>query len=127
MLANLVHWEVLARISDERIDWAIELIAGTLPVQTIMLALVANQLLRKLFGDAGRRTRKILFLCFDQVAARIHRGKFILAYAPEYDLVFACGGVEIPRAVIVHQGNRKRPIFGSDNQGYRSARLANEP
>ena len=48
-----------------------------------------------------RRTRKILFLCFDELAARIHGGKFILAHAPEYDLVLACGRIEIPRAVIV--------------------------
>src|SRR5260370_16430229 len=31
MLANLVRWEILARVSDERVDRAIELIASTVP------------------------------------------------------------------------------------------------
>src|SRR5882724_12679196 len=102
MLANLVRREILARVSDERVYRAVGLIAGTLPVQTIMPAFVAYQLLRILFGQICRRTRKILFLCFDQVATRIHGGEFLLTYAPEYALVFASRGVEIPRAVIVH-------------------------
>ena len=126
VLTNLIGREILARVSDERIDRAVGLVAGTLPVQTIMLAFVANQLLRKLFGEISRRTLKILFLRLYQFAARIHGCKFVLTYAPEYDLFFACGGVEIPRAVIVHQGNRKWPVFGSDHQRYRSVRLGHE-
>src|SRR5467141_1002535 len=50
MLANLVRWEILACVSDEGVDWAIELIAGTVPVQTIVPAFVANQFLRELIG-----------------------------------------------------------------------------
>ena len=126
VLANLIGWEILPRVSDERIDWAIGLIAGTLPVQTIMLAFVANQLLRKLFCDVSWRTFKILFLCLDQVAARTHGGEFVPTYAPEYDLFLACRGIEIPGAVIFQQGNRKRPVFGSDHQSYRSIRLGHK-
>src|SRR5437899_4263854 len=33
MLANLVRWEILACVSDERVDRAIELIVSTVPVQ----------------------------------------------------------------------------------------------
>jgi hypothetical protein len=48
MLANLVRWEILARIGDERIDGAIELILSTVPVQAIVLIFVADQLLSEL-------------------------------------------------------------------------------
>src|SRR4029077_3329421 len=74
-----------------------------------------------------RRTREILFLCLDELMARIQGGKFILAHAPEYDLVLACGRIEVPRAVVVRQGNWKRPVFGSHNQRYFSIRLGHEP
>src|SRR5437870_10866350 len=46
MLANLVSWEILACISDERVDRALELIAGTVPIQTIVPAFIADQFLR---------------------------------------------------------------------------------
>src|SRR5882724_5790292 len=127
LVANFVLGAFPVRISDERVDRAIGFIVGTVPVQTIMPALIADELLRKLLWDVTRRTRKILFLCFDELAARIHGGKFILAHAPEYDLVLACLRIEIPRAVVVRQGNWKRPVFGSHNQGYLSVRLGHEP
>src|SRR6266481_423629 len=127
MLANLVRWEILARVSDERVDRAIELIASTVPVQTIVSAFIADQFLGELLRQVTRRACKILLLRIDQIAARIHGGKFISAYAPEYDLVFTRGRVEIPRTVILHQGNRKRPVFGSDYQGHSSVGLCHEP
>src|SRR5438445_8647226 len=109
MLANLVRWEILARVGNERVDRAIELIASTVPVQTIVPTFIADQFLGELAGQVTWRARKILFLRFDQFAARVHGGKFISADAPEYDLVFARGRVEIPRTVVLHQGNRKGP------------------
>src|ERR1700745_1724642 len=36
MLANLVGWEILARVSDERVDRPIELIVRAEPIQTIV-------------------------------------------------------------------------------------------
>src|SRR6266852_1095228 len=42
MLANLVGWEILARVSDERVDRAIEFIASTVPVQTIVPTFIAD-------------------------------------------------------------------------------------
>src|SRR6266851_4470496 len=127
MLANLVGWEILACVSDERVDRAIELIVSTVPIQTIMPTFIADQFLGELLGLVDWRTRKILFLRFGQFAARIHGGKFISANAPEYDLIFARHRIEIPRTVFLHQGNRKGPVFGSDYQGYCSVCLCDEP
>src|SRR6266705_5657587 len=50
MLANLVRWEILARVSDERVDRTVELIVSTVPVQTIVLAFFADQFLSELAG-----------------------------------------------------------------------------
>src|SRR6266849_4865508 len=127
VLANLVLWKILARVSDERVYRAIELIVSTVPVQTIVLAFIADQFLGELHGKVTWRAREILFLRFDQLAACIHGGEFISTDAPEYNLVFACGRVEIPRTVVVYQGNRKRPVFGSDNQRDSSVRFCHEP
>src|SRR5712692_6597387 len=127
MLANLVRWKILARVSDERVDRAIELIAGTVPIETIVLAFIADQFLGELIGKVTLRACKILFFRRDQIAARIHGSNFISTDAPEYDLVFARGRVEIPRAVFLHQRNRKWPVFCPDNQGYHSVRLCHEP
>src|SRR6266446_6312286 len=69
MLANLIRWEILARVSDERIDRAIELICSTVPVQTIVSAFIANKFLGELFREVTWRARKILFLRVDQIAA----------------------------------------------------------
>src|SRR5260370_10721035 len=118
---------MLARVSDERVDRAIELIASTVPIQTIVSAFIADQFLGELLGDVTWRARKILFLRRDQIAARIHGSNFISTDAPEYDLVFACGRVEITRTVVLPQGNRKAPVFGPDYQGYSSVRLCHEP
>src|SRR5258708_23377033 len=95
--------------------------------QTIVSAFIADQFLGELLRQVPRRACKILLLRIAQIAARIHGGKFISAYAPEYDLVFTRGRVEIPRTVILHQGNRKRPVFGSDYQGHSSVGLCHEP
>src|SRR5229473_3051193 len=127
MLANLVGWEILACVSDKRVDRAVELVASTVPIQTIVSAFIADQFLSELAGEFAWRARKILFLRVDQIAARIHGGNFISADAPEHDLVFARGSVEIPRNVLLHQGNRKRPVFGSDCQGHSSVGLCHEP
>src|SRR5260370_380068 len=127
MLDNLVGWEILACVRNERVDRAIELIVGTMPVQTIVSAFIADQFLCELLRKGARRACKILFLRTDQFAARIHGGKFISTYAAEYDLVFPGVGVEIPRTVVVHQGNRKRPVFGPNNQRDSSARFSHEP
>ncbi len=51
MLANLGGWEILACISDERVDRAIELIVSTVPVQTIVPAFIADQFLGELLWD----------------------------------------------------------------------------
>src|SRR5713101_1967176 len=127
MLANLVRWEILACVSDERVDRAVELIVSTVPVQTIVSTFIADQFLSKLAGEFTWRARKILFLRIDQISARVHGGQFISADAPKYDLVSARGRVEIPRTVALHQRNRKGPVFGSDNQGYSSVHLCHEP
>src|SRR5260370_3140341 len=42
VIANLVGWEILACVSDERIDRAIELIVSTMPVQTVVPAFIAD-------------------------------------------------------------------------------------
>src|SRR5216684_2140731 len=127
VLANLVLWKILARVSDERVYRAIELIVSTVPVQTIVSAFIADQFLSKLLGEVTRRARKILLLRFDQFAAHVHRGTFISADAPEYNLVFARGRVEMPRTVILHQRNRERPVFCPDYQGYCPVRLCEKP
>src|SRR5690349_5495794 len=74
MLADLICREALARVSDKRVDRAIELIARTMPVQTVVLALIADQSLSKLLGEIPRRAREILVLRFDQFAARTYGG-----------------------------------------------------
>jgi len=112
MLASLgPSSEILASVCDERIDGAIELIACAMPVQTIVPAFIADQFLGELLGLVNWRARKILFLRLDQFAARIHGRKFILPMRRNTILVFPRVRVEIPRAVVVHQGNRKRPVF----------------
>src|SRR5258707_15441608 len=69
MLANLVRWKILARVGDERVNRTIELIASTMPVKTIVPALIADQFLGELLRPVSWRVRKILFLRFDQFAA----------------------------------------------------------
>src|SRR4029077_4719372 len=81
MLANLVRWKILARVGDERIDGAIELISSTVPVETIVLAFIADQFLRELLGEIRRRTRRIFLLGVDQLTACIYGGQFIFADA----------------------------------------------
>src|SRR6266568_923478 len=127
MLANLVGWEILARVSDQRVDRAVELIASTVPIQTIVSTFIADQFLGELLRQVTRPARKILLLRVDQLAAGVHGGNFILADAPEEDLVFSCWRVEIPRTVVIHQWNRTGPVFGSDYQGYCPVRLCDEP
>src|SRR5258708_22691044 len=124
--AGLVLWVFCGRLRDERVDRAIELVVSTVPVQAIVSAFIADQFLRKLLGDVALRMCKIVLLRLDQFAARIQGGKFIGANAAEKDLVFAGVRVEIPGAVVVNQGNRKRPVFGADHQGYRAVRLGDE-
>src|ERR1700688_3554375 len=126
MLANLVRREILPRVRDEWVDWAITLIGGTLPVQAVVSAFIANQFLRILLGIASRRTSKVLLFRFDQFMARIHGGNFIFAYAAEENLIFAFGRVEIPCTVIVRQGNWKRPILSPNNQRHLAIWLGHE-
>src|SRR5260370_9337743 len=127
MLASLVGWKVLASVSNERVDRHIEPSIRGAPVKTVMQAFIADQCLGELLRKFTWRTRRILLLRRDQIAARFHGGSFIFADAPEYDLVFARNRVEIPRTVAVHQGNRKMPVFGSDYQGCYSVPLCYEP
>ena len=75
VLANLVGWKILARVCDERVDRASELIASAVPIQAVVPAFIADQSLSELLGEVAWRVRKILFLRFDQFAARIHGGK----------------------------------------------------
>src|ERR1700756_1384988 len=98
-----------------------------MPVQTIVAAFCADQLLRKLVWEAGRRVPEILLFRFDQVLTRILGGKFILADPPEHDFVPTGVGVEIPLTLIVHEGNRKGPILRAHDQGYRTVGLCYEP
>src|ERR1700722_13536437 len=91
MLTSLFCWKILARVRDPRIDRAISLIVGTLPVQTVMLAFIANQFLCELIRQISRGTGKVLLFRFNQFVARIHGGNLIFAYAAEENLVFAFG------------------------------------
>src|SRR6266404_2002679 len=120
-------WEHSRGIREHSVERAIELIVSTMPVQTIVAAFCADQFLRKLVWEAGRRVPEIFLFCFDQVLARILGGEFILADAPEHDFVSTGVGVEIPLTLIIHEGNRKGPIFGTHDQGYRTVRLCHEP
>src|SRR5260370_9180912 len=88
MLANLVGWKILARVSDERIDRAIELIASSVPVQTIVAAFIADQFLCELLCLVNWRARALLLFGFSHFAARLPGGNFISPDAAEYDLVF---------------------------------------
>src|SRR5256885_13995836 len=50
----------------------------------------------------------------------------MLSDAPEYDFVFTYSRVEIPRTVLLHQGNRKRPVFGAHDQAHGSVRFCDK-
>src|ERR1700737_1671799 len=126
MLANLICWEILPRVSDERVDRAVKLVVGPLPVQTVVPAFVADQLLRILFRDASWRTGEVLLLRFDQSVQRICGRDLVFAYAAEENLVFPIKRGEIPGTVIVRQGNWKRPILSAYNQRHLSVRLSHE-
>src|ERR1700739_1529466 len=115
MIAPLV-WAFPVRISDERVDWAVEVVGSTLPIQPIVPSLITDQLLRELLGEVSHRAGEIFLLRFNQVPARIRCSNFIPAYAAEEDLVFARARVEIPRTVVVYQGNREGPVLGADNE-----------
>src|SRR5260370_38743646 len=106
---------------------ATELVVSTVPVQTSVLAFIADQFLGELHGKVTWRAREILFLRFHQLAACIHGGGVISTDAPEYNLGFASGRVEIPRTAVAYQGNRKPPVLGADHYGDRSIRLCHEP
>src|ERR1700722_6013012 len=126
MLTNLFRRKILARVRNERIDRAISLIVGTLPVQTVVLAFIANQFLCELIRQISWRAGKVLLFRVDQFMARIHGGNFIFAYAAEENLIFAFGRVEIPCTVIVRQGNWKRPILSPNNQRHLAVWLGHE-
>src|SRR5260370_11720547 len=111
MLANVVGWKILASVSDERIDRAIELIASSVPVQTIVAAFIADQFLCELLWLVNWRAREILLLGFNQFAARIHCGNFIPPDAEENVLVFHCVVVELHQASIDQHGSRNRTLY----------------
>jgi hypothetical protein len=79
LIATFSPWALSVGLDDERLNRAINLIVSTLPVQTIVSAFTADQLLGKLFGDFTRRVSNILLLCFDQVVAGIDAIRGLLA------------------------------------------------
>src|SRR5712692_5373743 len=83
MRANLVLWEILARVSDERVNRTIELIARFLPIQTVVFSLIADKFLCVLLGEAVRGPEVVLFLGIHQISAGLNRGQLILANAAE--------------------------------------------
>src|SRR3984893_4817591 len=83
MRANLVRWAILARVSDQGVDRAIELIAGFLPIQTVVFSLIADQFLCVLLGVAVGGPEVVLLLGIHQITAGSNRSLFILAYAAE--------------------------------------------
>src|SRR5712692_3127117 len=127
MLANLVRWKILARVSDERVDRASELIVSTVPIQTVVSAFIADQFLGVRLGKTFRGPGVVLFLAIHQIATGFDSRQFILANAAEQDFVLSSLGVEVPSPVFVDQRNRQRPVFGPDHQGYCSVRLCHEP
>ncbi len=92
-----------------------------------MPSFLADHFLRKLLWETSRRPRKIFLLRFDQIRARILCRNFIRADAPEHDFVFACVRVEIPLALLVHQRNRKGPVFRPQHQCHRPVCLGHKP
>src|SRR5260370_32744286 len=83
MLANLVRWEILPRVSDEGVDRAVELIASTMPIQTIVSTFVANQFLSELAVQFPWRARQILFFRGQQILAGPPRRKLTFCRTPE--------------------------------------------
>jgi len=67
-------WFVRSSVGDQRVNRAIEFVVSTVPVQTVVSPFIADQFLRKLFGERTRRACKIFLLRVDQGAARFHSG-----------------------------------------------------
>src|SRR5712692_4659748 len=91
MLANLVRWKILARVSDERVDRASELIASTVPIQAVVPAFIADQFLGVRLGKTFRGPGVVLFLGIHQIATGPdHQGycSVRLCHEPMHLLVF---------------------------------------
>src|SRR5260370_18745820 len=90
LIASLVLWVFCGGIGDERVDGAVELVGSPVPVQAIVVALLADQFLCELLGEVARGARRRLLLRIDQFPAGLQGGKFVVANAPRTHL--SCPG-----------------------------------
>src|SRR5271157_867672 len=89
-----------------------------LPIQAVLLARGSRHLLGILqHAVAIAVLRGVLHLGFHVPAAHVDGSEFVAAHAARQNLDASRGRIEPPLAVLADQGNRERPILGSDDHG----------
>src|SRR5664279_2859670 len=105
-------------VLERRPDRALRFALGGRPEEPILLAFVADELLRVLVGGAAIvQSIKILVLGVGQGLGHADGGVLILSNAPEQHLFHAGLAVEIPlpRSVLL-QRDRERPVLRAHEQ-----------
>src|SRR5215472_9518266 len=89
------------------------------PVQSIVLAFVAEQFLRILFNSLViPRFARVLFLGIHEGVKRIDGVKLVAADSAVEDILFTSGCVDQPDAILFYERNRKWLVVSSDVQRY---------
>src|ERR1051326_122983 len=120
----------VALVESIRDQWAYRTRRFTLsrfPVESIMFAFVAHQLLGVVFRFPVSRQTGVFLLGIDQGVKRIDCVKFVPANPPVQDLPFAGGRSEAPGAIPLHERDWKWPVFCTEIERRRPAGIRHKP
>src|SRR5215813_9852687 len=99
-----------------------------LPVQTVVLSFIAQDLLCVLLRAVLIVCRGCVFiLCVHQRSKCSYREGLIASDSTEQDFLLSFGRIEEPDVVFLHDRNRERPVFRSDIKCHRLVGLGDEP
>src|SRR5271157_5029617 len=112
-------------IGHQRADGALGLAFGNLPIESVLLAGVADEFLRVLFDRVAIvGLAEVLVLRVSQSITHTNGRQLVLANAAEEYLLHARFGVEVPGAGgVLLQRNGERPVFRAKNKGLASVDL----
>src|SRR5271157_3391693 len=112
-------------IGHQRADGALGLAFGNLPIESVLLAGVADEFLRVLFDRVAIvGLAEVIVLRISQSVTDANGRQLVLTNAAEEDLLHASFGVEVPGAGgILLERNGERPVFRAKNKGLVSVDL----
>src|ERR1017187_759016 len=100
---------------DKRSYRTLGLSCGAIPVQTVALTGVAQDVLSKLScAFAIARFAGILRLSVSEVFENVDREQLVSTYSSVQQFFFAGGCIENPTAILLYEGNWNRPVLGAD-------------